>query len=64
MAVSGIAADSLGARRIGDIAWEVARRYVDATRLLPDADIREAQQAMWKSLRLAVEPAAARRSRR
>ena len=59
VAVSGIAADSLGARRIGSIAWAVTQRYVDATRLLPDTAIREAQEAMWKALRLAVEPAAA-----
>ena len=30
VAVSGIAADSLGARRIGAIAWEVTQRHVDA----------------------------------
>jgi len=57
--VSGIAADSLGARRIGGIAWEVTQRYVDAAHLLSDAAIRAAQEAMWKELRLAAEPAAA-----
>jgi threonine dehydratase len=57
--VSGIAADSLGARRIGAIAWELTQHYVDAAHLLGDAAIRAAQQAMWKELRLAVEPAAA-----
>ena len=59
VAVSGIAADSLGARRIGSIAWEITQRYVDGSRLLADAAIRAAQLAMWKELRLAVEPAAA-----
>ena len=59
VAVSGIAADSLGARRIGSIAWVLAQRYVDGCRLLPDAAIRAAQLAMWHDLRLAVEPAAA-----
>jgi threonine dehydratase len=59
VAVSGIAADSLGARRIGAIAWTLTQRYVDSSRLLPDAAIRAAQLAMWKQLRLAVEPAAA-----
>jgi threonine dehydratase len=57
--VSGIAADSLGARRIGAIAWQLARRHVAAAHLLSDVDIRAAQRAMWRSLRLAVEPAAA-----
>jgi threonine dehydratase len=59
VAVSGIAADSLGARRIGAIAWEVAQRHVAAAHLLDDAAIRAAQQRMWQDLRLAVEPAAA-----
>jgi threonine dehydratase len=59
VAVSGIAADSLGARRIGSIAWPLTERHVDAAHLLSDADIRAAQQSMWHELRLAVEPAAA-----
>jgi threonine dehydratase len=57
--VSGIAADSLGARRIGDIAWAITQRYADAAHLLRDSDIRAAQQELWNTLRLAVEPAAA-----
>jgi threonine dehydratase len=57
--VSGIAADSLGARRIGAIAWPLTQRYVSASHLLGDAAIRAAQEAMWRELRLAVEPAAA-----
>ncbi len=57
--VAGIAADSLGARRIGAIAWELTQRHVDAVHLLDDAAIGAAQKAMWQDLRLAVEPAAA-----
>jgi len=57
--VSGIAADSLGARRIGEIAWSIARRHVAASHLLDDAAIRAAQLRLWKELRVAVEPAAA-----
>jgi threonine dehydratase len=57
--VSGIAADSLGARRIGEIAWAIAQRHVAASHLLPDDAIRTAQRALWSELRLAVEPAAA-----
>ena len=57
--MSGIAADSLGARRIGAIAWEVSQRHVNAAHVLSDSAIRDAQQALWKALRLAVEPAAA-----
>jgi threonine dehydratase len=59
VAVSGIAADSLGARRIGEIAWSLTQHHVAASHLLADADIRDAQQALWRELRLAVEPAAA-----
>jgi threonine dehydratase len=45
VAVSGIAADSLGARRIGDIAWAVQRQdLIAASHLLDDAAIRDAQR--------------------
>ncbi|MEO5846114.1 MAG: threonine/serine dehydratase [Caldimonas sp.] len=59
VAVSGIAADSLGASRIGNIAWAQTQRHVDHAYLLSDAAIRTAQQTLWQELRLAVEPAAA-----
>ncbi|HYE39089.1 MAG TPA: threonine/serine dehydratase [Ramlibacter sp.] len=59
VSVSGIAADSLGARRIGAIAWDVTQRHVRDALLLPDASIRQAQLTLWKEFKLAVEPAAA-----
>ncbi|MFM8624648.1 MAG: threonine/serine dehydratase [Betaproteobacteria bacterium] len=59
VAVSGLAADSLGARRIGEIAWEVTQREVKHALLLEDQVIARAQQWLWKEMRLAVEPAAA-----
>ena len=59
VAVSGIAADSLGARRLGAIAWEIARRHVADSVLLGDDAIRAAQRFMWREFKLAVEPAAA-----
>ena len=59
VAVSGLAADALGARRIGSIAWPICQRHVAASHLLPDAAILEAQRLLWTELRLAVEPAAA-----
>jgi threonine dehydratase len=34
--VSGIAADSLGARRIGAIAWGIVQQHVAACELLGD----------------------------
>jgi threonine dehydratase len=56
---SGLAADALGARRIGTIAWPICQRHVAASHLVDDAAILSAQQGLWRELRLAVEPAAA-----
>ena len=57
--VGGLAADSLGARRIGAIAWEITQRHVQDALLLPDEAIRAAQRWLWNELKLGVEPAAA-----
>ncbi|HYF17878.1 MAG TPA: threonine/serine dehydratase [Ramlibacter sp.] len=59
VAVSGVAADSLGAKRIGQIAWDLTQRWVPEALLLSDASIRQAQLRLWRELKLAVEPAAA-----
>ncbi len=59
VAVGGIAADSLGARRIGDIAWAVTQQHVNDALLLTDDAIGAAQRWLWKEMKLAVEPAAA-----
>ncbi|WP_296870850.1 threonine/serine dehydratase [Tibeticola sp.] len=59
VAVGGLAADSLGARRIGAIAWDLTQAWVREAHLLSDAAIREAQLWLWRELKLAVEPAAA-----
>ena len=57
--VGGLAADALGARRIGDIAWAVAQHHVAGAHLIADAAIARAQRTLWERFRLAVEPAAA-----
>lgn len=57
--VSGIAADALGARRIGALAWDEAQRHPMESLLLRDDAILDAQRWLWQSLKLAVEPAAA-----
>ena len=59
VAVSGIAADSLGARRIGSQAWQATQAHVRDALLLTDESIRAAQLWLWQDLKLAVEPAAA-----
>jgi threonine dehydratase len=57
--VSGVAADSLGARRVGELMYPLARQFVDAALLVDDDTIVEAQRARWKALRIAVEPGGA-----
>lgn len=59
VSVGGLAADSLGARRIGAIAWDISQRHVHDALLLPDDAIRTAQHTLWSACKLAVEPAAA-----
>ncbi|SFC52043.1 L-threonine ammonia-lyase [Polaromonas sp. OV174] len=57
--VSGVAADSLGAKRIGELGWQATQAHVRDALLLTDEAIRAAQLWLWKELKLAVEPAAA-----
>lgn len=53
--VSGIAADSLGARRLGEIAYGVATRTGVGSVLVPEPAIIEARQLLWRRWRLVVE---------
>jgi threonine dehydratase len=57
--VSGVAADSLGARRLGTIAYEVASRTGVGSVLVSDDDIVAARRLLWAEARLLVEHAAA-----
>jgi threonine dehydratase len=57
--VAGIAADSLGARRVGDIGFAVAREHVAAAVTVTDEEIREAQRAIWREFHLIAEPGGA-----
>ncbi len=57
--VSGIAADSLGARRVGSIAFEVARRHVADVVTVDDVAILRAQRAIWRELHTLAEPGGA-----
>ncbi|HTK10159.1 MAG TPA: threonine/serine dehydratase [Ktedonobacteraceae bacterium] len=59
VSVSGIAADSLGARRVGQLAFSMASRFVDRVLLVSDEAIRSAQRTLWQDLRLIVEPGGA-----
>ena len=57
--LSGIAADSLGARRIGAFGFAAATRWVDAAVLLEDQAIVDAQRRLWDHARIAAEPGGA-----
>ncbi|MGZ8625117.1 MAG: threonine/serine dehydratase [Actinomycetota bacterium] len=57
--VEGYAADSLGARRCGEIAYAVASRYVEHVLLVTDDAIREAQRRLWEEVRVVAEPGGA-----
>ena len=57
--VGGLAADSLGATRVGTLMFPIAQRAIDDVVLVPDEAIRQAQLALWSRLRLAVEPGGA-----
>ncbi|MDQ0662777.1 threonine dehydratase [Arthrobacter ulcerisalmonis] len=59
VAVSGIAADSLGARRAGGIAFSVALRCGVESVLVSDEQIVAARSALWNDYRMVVEHGAA-----
>ncbi|MFA6964743.1 serine/threonine dehydratase [Bosea sp. (in: a-proteobacteria)] len=57
--VASVAADSLGARNVGPLVYEVCKDTVDHVALVPDAAITQAQVTLWRDFRLAVEPGGA-----
>lgn len=57
--VSGLAADALGARQVGDLGFAAAQAYVDQCLLVSDEQIVAAQQRMWDQFRLILEPGGA-----
>jgi threonine dehydratase len=57
--VGGIAADSLGAARVGDLTFPLVRDHVERMVQVTDDDIRETQRALWNELHLLVEPGGA-----
>lgn len=57
--ISGIAADALGASRIGTPNFEIARTLVAASVLVTDDAVRAAQTALWEELRVIAEPSGA-----
>jgi len=57
--VSGVAADSLGARRVGNHVFPIAQHFVADALLVSDDEIVAAQKALWDVLRVVVEPGGA-----
>ena len=55
----GIAADSLGGGRAGELIFPIAQNFVDSVRLVSDQAIQAAQRALWDVLRVAAEPGGA-----
>jgi threonine dehydratase len=55
----GIAADSLAPKRVGELMFPLAQRFVEQVVLVEDEHIRQAQQRLWDVLRVAAEPGGA-----
>jgi threonine dehydratase len=55
----GIAADSLAPRRVGELTFPIARAHVERVVLVSDDDVRQAQMALWSTLRVVAEPGGA-----
>ena len=55
----GVAADSLAPKRVGTMMFPIAQQHVARTVLVTDDAIRDAQRALWKTLRIVAEPGGA-----
>lgn len=55
----GVAADSLGARRAGELMFPIAQKFVPQSLLVSDEQIVDAQRLLWQKLRLVAEPGGA-----
>ncbi|WP_323767323.1 threonine/serine dehydratase [Antarctobacter sp.] len=59
VSVSGVAANALGARRIGQICFDLAQAQTTPVVTVTDEAITDAQRLLWQAHRLLVEPAGA-----
>ena len=55
----GIAADSLAPKRVGELMLPLAQAFVERVALVPDQAIVDAQQSLWRTLRVMAEPGGA-----
>ena len=59
VSVSGVAADSLGARRVGEVAFSVASRTPPISLLVDEMAINSSRLRLWQEYRIAAEHGAA-----
>jgi threonine dehydratase len=57
--VNSLAADSLGAKRIGELDFDIARSFVSGVALVKDTAIAEAQRGLWADHSIIAEPGGA-----
>lgn len=57
--VGGVAADSLGARRVGELMFPIAQKFIVQALLVTDEQIIEAQRILWQKVRMIAEPGGA-----
>ena len=55
----GIAADSLAPKRVGELMFPIAQKYIPSVVLVSDDAIHLAQEALWKTFRVVAEPGGA-----
>jgi threonine dehydratase len=56
---SGIAADSLAPKQVGELMFPIAQRHIDRVLLVSDPEIQAAQRKLWDTLRFVAEPGGA-----
>jgi threonine dehydratase len=59
VSVGGIAADSLGTKEVGTLAFPIAQKFVAGAVLVPDDAILRAQRVLWERVRVLAEPGGA-----
>lgn len=59
VAVNSLAADLLGAKRVGELNFEIAKQFVSQVVLVTDTAIAEAQRRLWADVSVVAEPGGA-----
>ena len=59
VSIKSIAADSLGAKRVGELNFKIAKRFVSSVVLVTDSAIAQAQRRLWADVSVIAEPGGA-----